>query len=244
MTRHLSISLLVLASCALLLAQSGQQPKLSVHTQVREDIFAGYIGNDMERFEVGVKKLHEILRENPENAPALGWLGSVELYRAVLAREAGKESEFRSLYARSQETMARARALAPRDFGVVATTGATLILFADRLPAEEKLEAYKKGRALFKELGAVQQKDMDRLPLHLRGELLAGLAQSAERLGDWEDAKVYLTQMVNSLGDTPYERKAKKWLEDPASANNSTMVCQTCHDAGRLENRLKAQKQP
>lgn len=243
MTRHVSISLLVLACCTLLLAQTGQQP-LSVHTQVREDIFAGYIGNDMERFEVGVKKLDEMLRENPENAPALGWRGSVDLYRAVLAREAGKESEFRSLYARSQETMTRARALAPKDFGVVATTGATLILFADRLPAEEKLEAYKKGRALFKELGAAQQTVLDRLPLHLRGELLAGLAQSAERLGDWEDAKTYLTQIVNSLSDSPYERKAKKWLEDPASAKNSTLVCQTCHDAGRLENRLRAQKQP
>src|SRR4026209_895225 len=50
-------SLVVLVSSGLLLAQSARQPKLTVHTQVREDIFAGYMGDDMDRFDIGVKKL-------------------------------------------------------------------------------------------------------------------------------------------------------------------------------------------
>jgi hypothetical protein len=76
----------------------------------------------------------------------------------------------------------------------------------------------------------------------LRGELLAGLAQAAERLGERDESRAYLTEITNLLPGTPYETKAKKWLEQPEAANNSTIMCQTCHEPGRLENVLAAQK--
>jgi hypothetical protein len=236
------VVLVALVSSGLLLAQSAQQPRLTVHTQVREDIFAGYMADDMDRFEIGVKKLDAMLRENPENVSALSWAGSSELFRAAKAHEAGKQAEFRALFAGSKSKMERALALAPKDVGVLAVQGASLILFADRLPQPEKTEAYTKGRAFFKELASMQQPMIDRMPVHLRGELLAGLAQSAQRLGDWEDAKSYLNQIVMGMAGTPYERKAKRWLDEPASAEKSALVCQTCHEPGRLENVLRAQK--
>jgi hypothetical protein len=236
------VVLVALVSSGLLLAQSAQQPRLTVHTQVREDIFAGYMADDMERFEIGVKKLDAMLRENAENVHALSWAGSSELFRAIKAHEAGKQADFRTLYAGGKNKMERALALAPKDGGVLAVLGASLILFGDRLPQPERTEAYTKGRALFKELASMQQPTIDRLPVHLRGELLAGLAQSAQRLGDWEDAKTYLNQIVAGMAGTPYERKAKRWLDEPASAEKSALVCQTCHEPGRLENVLRAQK--
>ena len=64
-------SLVAMVSGGLLLAQSARQPKLTVHTQVREDIFAGYMADDMDRFDIGVKKLDAMLRENPENVACL-----------------------------------------------------------------------------------------------------------------------------------------------------------------------------
>ena len=88
------VVLVALVSSGLLLAQSAQQPRLTVHTQVREDIFAGYMADDMDRFEIGVKKLDAMLRENPENVNALSWAGSSELFRAIKAHEAGKQAEF------------------------------------------------------------------------------------------------------------------------------------------------------
>ena len=39
----------------------------------------------------------------------------------------------------------------------------------------------------------------DQLPVHLKGELLAGLAQAAERLGEREDAKGYLKCIVDTM---------------------------------------------
>ena len=234
--------LVALVSSGLLFAQSAQQPKLTVHTQVREDIFAGYMADDMDRFDIGVKKLDAMLRENLENVHALSWAGSAQLFRAIKAREAGNPSEFRTLYASGKDKMERALALAPKDGGVLAVQGASLIMFGDRLPEPERTEAYKKGRACLKELASMQQPMLDRFPVHLRGELLAGLAQSAQRLGDWEDARVYLNQIVTGMAGTPYERKARKWLDQPASAEKTALVCQTCHEAGRLENVLRAQR--
>jgi hypothetical protein len=234
--------LVALVSSSLLVAQSVQQSRLSVHTQVREDIFAGYMADDMDRFAIGAKKLEAMLAENADNVHALSWAGSTELFRAIKAHESGKQADFRALYAGAKNKMERARALAPKDGGVLAVQGASLILFGDRLPQPERTEAYTQGRAFFKELASMQQPMMDRMPVHLRGELLAGLAQSAQRLGDWEDARSYLNQIVTGMAGTPYERKAKRWLDEPASAEKSALVCQTCHEPGRLENVLRAQK--
>jgi len=108
------------------------------------------------------------------------------------------------------------------------------------MPDEENTPYEQWKHEIEKELASMQQPMIDRMPVNLRGELLAGLAQSAQRLGDWEDAKSYLNQIVMGMAGTPYERKAKRWLDEPASAEKSALVCQTCHEPGRLENVLRA----
>jgi len=82
----------------------------------------------------------------------------------------------------------------------------------------------------------------DQLPVHLKGELLAGLAQAAERLGEREDAKGYLKCIVDTMPRTPYQARAQKWLDEPQTASKSAIICQTCHEPGRLKNRLAAAK--
>jgi len=232
---------LIVLGCGLLAGQTAPAPQLTVHTQVREDIFAGFMAGDMERFGVGVKKLEKMLAENPANANALAWQAGGDLFLAARANEAGDKATCDLLYTRSLATIDKAFAAGSKDGGVLAVCGASLILFAERLPAEKRLEAYKKGRAFFKELETQQKQFLAQLPVHMKGELLAGLAQSAERVGDSDDSRLYLTEMVRTLKDTPYERRAQKWLDDPASAKQGTIVCQTCHEPGRLENVLAAQ---
>jgi hypothetical protein len=234
--------LLAVVACGLLFGQGPPAPQLTVHTQVREDVFAGFMAGDMERFAAGLKKIDGMISENPANAPALAWRGGAELYLAVRAHEAGDAAKFASLYRKSQDTMDQAVAAGPRDGGVLAVNGASLILFAERLPADKRPEVYTKGRAFLKQLEAAQKQVLPQLPVHMKGELLAALAQSSQRLGDADEARTYLTEMVRSLKDTPYERRAQKWLDDPAAAKTGTIVCQTCHDPGRLENVLAAMK--
>ena len=50
----------------------------------------------------------------------------------------------------------------------------------------------------------------------------------------------YLDKILLVLRDTPYERVAKRWKEDPKAAQNSKITCMTCHDEGRLAARLTA----
>ena len=228
-------SLILAAGCLL-----AQAPKVTVHTQVREDIFAGFLVNDLARFETGVARLDRMLAEDRNNAAALAWRGGAELYLAVRSHEAGRHEEFAERHVRAMEWMEQALRLGPQNVGVLATAGASIILFADRLPADRRAAALKQGRAAFLELEKLQKPFLDRMPLHMRGELLAGLAQAAERLGYAAEAKAYLTRIVETMPGTPYESRARKWLDQPALARKGNLVCQTCHEPGRLENVLKA----
>lgn len=236
--------ILTLLCASLAIADETKPPQLSIHTWVREDIFSGFLFNDMDRFEIGVAKLDRILEKSPDEAVALAWRGGAELYRAVLAHEGGREAEYHKSYERAVELFERAYKLQSKDIGVLATTGGSYLVLADRLPAKHSTETWKKANSLYKALSVAQESFADQLPLHLRGELLAGLAMSSQRVGDHEQAKVYLKQIVEALPGSPYEARAKKWLEQPESAAKSSIACQTCHEPGRLKNRLAALAKP
>jgi cytochrome c peroxidase len=79
--------------------------------------------------------------------------------------------------------------------------------------------------------------------VHLRGELLAGIAQSAQRTGRTEEAAQHLDRLLTSLAGTPYESEAKRWQADPSVAANGTITCKTCHNPGRLSARLRTLNQ-
>jgi len=74
---------------------------------------------------------------------------------------------------------------------------------------------------------ALQQRYLDRMPAHPKGELFAGLAEGWSRLGDVQKARFYLTRMVAELPDTPYSAAAKARLDDPSAT--SQITCLGCH---------------
>lgn len=98
--------------------------------------------------------------------------------------------------------------------------------------------AYDNYSLLWKQQGAGTEK----LPVHLKGEVLSGLTQSAQRTGRQEEAAQYLDKMLTVLADTPYEAMAKQWKADPASAATTSLTCKNCHNPGRLSSRLEALK--
>jgi hypothetical protein len=88
-----------------------------------------------------------------------------------------------------------------------------------------------------------QGEGIEKLPLHHKGEVLAGLAQSAQRTGRTDEVALYLDKMLTLLADTPYETMAKQWKSDPASAATTNLTCKGCHGPGRLANRIEVLKQ-
>jgi hypothetical protein len=224
-------------------AQSPQTPltdsRLTVHTLVREDIFAGWMSDDMKRFERGEKNIELLLQQRPDQkGNLLSWKGGVLLYRAVLAHEANRPAEFKRYYQQALEAFAEAGKATSGNEGVGAITGGSFAVFGDRLPKEYRAAAWSTSYDNYLALYKQQAPMIDKLPVHLRGEVLGGLAQAAQRTGRKEEMAQYVDKILAVLAGTPYEPVAKKWKSNPASAADTSITCMTCHDAGRLAVRL------
>jgi hypothetical protein len=238
-------ALLLVAFVTVAAAQSPQTPlsdsRLTVHTLLREDIFAGFLSDDMERFSRGEKNIESLLEQRPtQKANLLVWKGSANLYRAVLAHESNRADEFQRYYRNALDLFAEAAKLQSGNDGVAAITGGSFVIFADRLPKEYRAAAWSMAYDNYLALYKLQAGVIDRLPVHLRGEVLTGLAQSAQRTGRTEEATQHLDKILAVLAGTPYEPMARKWKANPEAAATTNLTCMSCHDAGRLAARVTA----
>jgi hypothetical protein len=238
----LTLGVLVAISSAIP-AQAPEPPltdtRLTVHTLVREDIFAGFLQNDLVRLARAEKNLAVLLASRPaERASVLAWQGGTELTRAALAYEAKQSDQFRQHYRRAQDLFAEAMKTAPDNVGVFAITGGSQTGLADRLPAAERTAAWELGYTAYQQLWKLQSPIIEKLPLHHKGEVLSGLAQTAQRTGRTEETAAGVERILTLLPDTPYATRAKQWKEDPAARTTSKLTCQTCHGPGTLVARL------
>jgi hypothetical protein len=81
----------------------------------------------------------------------------------------------------------------------------------------------------------VQGSEVDKLPVHHKGELLAGMAQFAQRSGHLAESIQFLDKILTAMPGTPYAAAAKKWVDSPDLIAKTNLTCKSCHDAGRLE---------
>lgn len=238
----------VLVACAVIAVAGAQAPddvlsdkRLTVHTLLREDVFAGYRADNMPRLERAGRNIDILLTQRPEErGNLLAWKAGIVTYRAVLAHEAGQAAEFARLYADSLAGFAEAARATSGNNGVAAITGGTMSLFADRLPEPQRASAWAMAYDNYTRLWNEQGAEIEKLPLHHRGEVLSGLTQSAQRTGRTDEAARNLERMLTLLAGTPYESLAQQWKDTPALAATTNLTCRSCHTAGRLENRIAA----
>jgi len=215
-------------------------PRLPANTIVREDIFAGYDGN-MERLARGETNLEALLVERPQaKATLMAWKGSIALTRAVYANEAGRSAEFEQQYRKALEFFAEALRLDSKDTGVLAVTGGSYAVFADRLPDKLRAEAWAASYKAYSALWQAQAGLLEHFPLHIKGELLAGMAQSAQRTGHPAESAEFVSRIVNTMPKTPYASMAQKWMDNPETASRTKLTCMSCHEPGRLAARTSA----
>jgi hypothetical protein len=224
-------------------AQSPEPPldeeRLTIHTLVREDIFAGWRSNNMDRLERGERSIDRLIETRPkELADLLAWKGGVALFRAVLAHEDGDDEQFREKHRLALDLFDQARKANPQSPGAASVIGGSYVLFADRLPEEVRQDAWQSSYESYQTLKTIQAKILTRLPTHMRGELYAGLAMASERTGRTEEFREHLDTIIQVLPKTPYSRIALKWKEFPEQARTGTMACKTCHSPGRLSSQL------
>lgn len=237
------ILILVVVAGVAAIAQPPQdlltEKRLTVHTLLREDLFAGFMKNDMERFARGEKNLEALLKLRPENrAELLAWKGGSQVYRAVLDLEAGKPAAYDEKMKTAMSLFEEAKTLQPRNGGVMAPMGGSLVFFGDRVADKDKARAWELAYQSFSMLWKAQEATVSNFPLHIKGELLAGLAQSAQRTGRKQELSQYLDKIAETMPGSSYDKIAQRWKKNPGSAADSSMICLTCHEAGRLEARL------
>jgi hypothetical protein len=233
----------VVTAGSIALAGQEQRPKnVPFYTWVREDTFAGFMADDMVRFERGMQKTQEYLKEDPNNMAALNWLAAGTVYRAVRAFDAGDATKGDQLFGEAVAMMDRAAAGAPEDVGIRATAGGTMITFASRLPERHYRTAVERARADYAVLYKAQEAQIDRFPLHLKGEALAGIAEAEFRSGNREASTIYLRKISEGMPGTRYAQIADTWLKSPESVTKKDrLACQSCHEAGRLSAWTKSQ---
>jgi len=238
-------ALLLCAAVTAVAAQSPDPPiadtRLTVHTLLREDIFAGFLNNNMDRVARAEQNIELLLKERPaERANLLAWKGGAALQRAVRAHEAAKPDEFAKYFQDARESFAAAAKISSGNDGVAAITGGSYGFFGDRLPLEYRAAAWSKAYDNYSTLWKQQSQGIDQLPLHHKGELLSGMAQSAQRTGRGEESAQFVDRMLTMLAETPFEKTARQWKADPASVATTNLMCKNCHSAGRLSARLAA----
>ncbi|MGI9518879.1 MAG: hypothetical protein ACR2NP_17625, partial [Pirellulaceae bacterium] len=118
--------------------------------------------------------------------------------------------------------------------------GGSLLLFADRLPEDLHQSAWSTSYERYKILWDQQGDVVDRMPVHISGELLAGLAQSTQRLGRTDESDQFVDQILEVIPDSAYGRIAREWKADPQVAMTRPLVCASCHGEGRLRRKLAA----
>jgi hypothetical protein len=223
------------ASLVGLAVQHTRPANVPIHTWVREDLFAGFIDDDFDRYQRGEQKVLEYLAETPPRPEAMAWMAGGKLYRASRAFREGKTTDGDTLIREATALMDQAVAAAPNNIGVHATIGGSIVQTANRLPERYYAELMQRGRTHFAKLYSVQSAAVPQLPLHIKGELLAGVAETEFRVGDRAKATELLNQIVKELPDTGYAKSAAMFLATPEKVTRDTkLVCHSCHEPGRL----------
>lgn len=230
-------SFAIAAACTLFAAAAQEQRPKNVpfYTWVREDLFAGWMADDMVRFERSMQKAQEYLKEDSSNMDAVNWLGAGAVTRAVRAFAAGDHAKGDQLFGEGLAMMDKATAAQPMNLGIHATAGGTLMFFASQLPERHYKTAIDKARDHYAVLYKAQESMLDKFPLHLKGETLAGIAETEFRAGSRETANAYLQKIVTGMPNTRYAQTADAWIKSPEGVTKKDrLVCQSCHETGRL----------
>jgi hypothetical protein len=210
--------------------------RVQISTLVREDLFAGILEKDMKRQAIGEANIEKLLASRPnDRAGLLAWKGGAELNRAALAREAGKKAEYRRHYDLAVAAFAEGDKAADANQGTRAiVSGASQLLFADRLDKKEAAAMWALAYDNYQQVWKVQGAYADKLPPHLRGELMAGMVMTAQRTGRQAEADAALDKMLVITKGGEYELMAQQWKDNPKVAPKTSLSCKNCHDDGRL----------
>jgi hypothetical protein len=208
---------------------SAQQP--DEVKSLRGDMFAVLTG-DVPRFERGMRTLEALLLKAPTDPQLRVLHGTGVFARAGQAFQQGDTAGGMRLFQASLDEMAEAVKTAPDDLLVRGRRGVVLIAASRAMPAAMASSLTRLAVDDFERVLDIRERNQTfaRGSLHQRGELLTGLGDGANRLGDHARARTYFERIAGEMPDTIYGTRAAAWLAGkPETMSAEYFGCSGCH---------------
>ena len=194
----------------------------------------GALNGDTEKFERGMQTLEALLAKNSGDPRVKVLYGNGVFARSGLAFQKGDVQNAMKLWQSALDEMAQAVKLAPDDIFVRARRGVVLISASrsGSMPPAMARPLTQLAVGDFEKVLEIREKEqtLSQRSIHQRGELLTGIADGWNRLGNPDKARSYFERITRDLEDTVYERKAKSWLENkPEAKAVEFFACSGCH---------------
>jgi len=195
---------------------------------VRGDFFSGFAG-DAAALDRGMKVCEAALAGNPQNAEALVWHGSGNVFLSGQAFRKGNYTTGSRLWGKGLQEMDDAVGLKPRNIAVLIPRGATLLAASAAQPSQEQTRPIlEKGVADYEKVFEIQKPYFDTLSGHSRGELLFGLADGYNRLNRKDQARATFEALLAVGKASGHEAQARQWMEK-GSYEKTQLSCTGCH---------------
>ena len=206
---------------------SSDSKKVRFDYKVRDDLFAGFQGDD-EALTRGIKKCEEVLLSEPKHAEALVWLGGGQVYLSGKNFSKGNAIDGMKYWQIGLKNMDLAAELEPDNIGVLIPRAAVLMPASRGLPASIGKPVLESVLKSFERVYAMQKDSLDTIGEHPLGELRMGLAEVNRRLGRMEESRGHLEALSKELPNTDYAKEAQKWLAAKAT-DRLAHNCIGCH---------------
>jgi hypothetical protein len=195
--------------------------------EVRDKFFAGFNG-DAEALAQGMTICENILAQDPKHAEARVWFGSGQLTQAsrLMGTDRAKGIE---LYVAGLKNMDQAVELAPGNVGVRVPRAAVLQTVSHFVPPDQKPALLKRVIDDYERVREIQEPRWETIGAHPKGELLFGLADAYSRTGENEKAAMYFERLRKELPNSPYAKRAAKWLATREPLPFAETRCIGCH---------------
>jgi tetratricopeptide (TPR) repeat protein len=230
-TRNFSLAIAIVAISTGFAFQAPQlpPPNRDLELSVRGDMFAGFAG-DAAALDRAMKVCEDALARDPKNPPALVWHATGIYFRSGLAFRQGNVEKGTQLLAQARKEMDDGVALRPDGVEVLIPRATVLQSQAAHIPDPDTARrVLQVSTNDFEKVLKLQANDFANLPVHSRGELLGGLAEGWNGLGDTEKARAYLTRITKELPKTPYAEKASAALAANSLPRPIGVTCIGCH---------------
>jgi tetratricopeptide (TPR) repeat protein len=195
---------------------------------VRADFFAGAAGDEARLAKV-MAICEQALEQNPNHAEARVWHGAAVLVRAGQAFQKGDSSTGGPLFDRGIKEMNDALALAPNTLGVLIPRGAVLLQATLNMPPQVAKPLLQSAVDNYERALEIQAATFASLGDHAKGELLFGLAEGWNRLGDAEKARRYFDRVIADAPTSGQAPRARTWLETGSLPKTNGLQCVGCH---------------